>query len=87
MFISCGQDEPLRSPQTAYFICLIGIYFVSFFYEHPVINLLFMQETLTLTVYEITFNLKIKVWEPEGSLNFFVNSYSGLLIAFQDIKN
>ena len=36
MFISCGQDEPLRSPQKAYFICVIGIYFVSFFYEHPV---------------------------------------------------
>ena len=38
MFISCGQDEPLRSPQKAYFICVIGIYFVSFFYEHPVLT-------------------------------------------------
>ena len=36
MFISCGQDEPLRSPQMAYFSCVIGIYFASFFYDHPV---------------------------------------------------
>ena len=36
MFISCGQDEPLRSPQMAYFSCVIAIYFVSFFYEYPV---------------------------------------------------
>ena len=48
MFISCGQDEPLRSPQKAYFSCVIAIYFVSFFYEHPVFekilwfNFLFM---------------------------------------------
>ena len=36
MFISCGQDEHLRSPQKVYFSCVISIYFVSFFYEHPV---------------------------------------------------
>ena len=39
MFISCGQDEPLRSPQMAYFSCVIGIYFVSFFYDHPVVEI------------------------------------------------
>ena len=38
MFISCGQDEPLRSPQKVYFSCVISIYFVSFFYEHPVVR-------------------------------------------------
>ena len=36
MFISFGQDEPHRSPKEAYFNCVIGIYFLSFFYEHPV---------------------------------------------------
>ena len=36
MFISCGQDELYRSPKKAYFSCLIGLYFLSFFYEHPV---------------------------------------------------
>ena len=36
MFISCGQDEPYRSPKKAYFSCVIGLYFLSFFYEHPV---------------------------------------------------
>ena len=36
IFISCGQDEPLKSPQMAYFSCVIGIFFVSFFYDHPV---------------------------------------------------
>ena len=38
MFISFGQDEPHRSPKEAYFNCVIGIYFLSFFYEHPVCN-------------------------------------------------
>ena len=36
MFISCGQDEPQRSPKEAYLNCVIGIYFLSFFYDHPV---------------------------------------------------
>ena len=37
MVTSCGQDEPLRSSKKAYFICLIGIYLMSFFYDHPVV--------------------------------------------------
>ena len=36
MFISFGQDEPHRRPKKAYFSCAIGVYFMSFFYEHPV---------------------------------------------------
>ena len=40
MFISCGQDEHLRSPQKVYFSCVISIYLVSFFYEHPVVSAL-----------------------------------------------
>ena len=36
MFVSCGQDEPYRSSKKAYFSHVIGLYFLSFFYEHPV---------------------------------------------------
>ena len=36
MFISSGQDEPFRSPKKAYFSHIIGLNFLSFFYEHPV---------------------------------------------------
>ena len=36
MSTSIGQDEPHRSPKMAYFSCAIGVYFMSFFYEHPV---------------------------------------------------
>ena len=39
MVISCGQDEPHRSPKKAYFSCVIGIYLMSFFYDHPVFYL------------------------------------------------
>ena len=42
MFISFGQDEPHRSPKEAYFNCVIGIYFLSFFYEHPVDGRIFV---------------------------------------------
>ena len=33
---SCGWDEPHRGTKKAYFSCVIGIYLMSFFYEHPV---------------------------------------------------
>ena len=33
-----GQDEPHRRPKKAYFSCAIGVYFMSFFYEHPVFS-------------------------------------------------
>ena len=36
MSTSFGQDEPHRRPKKAYFSCAIGIYFMPFFYEHPV---------------------------------------------------
>ena len=35
---SCGQDEPLSWPKNAYFSCVIGIYFVAFFIDHPVFS-------------------------------------------------
>ena len=37
MSLSCGQDEPLSCPENDIFSCLIGIYLVSFFFDHPVI--------------------------------------------------
>ena len=36
MFLSCGQDEPLSWLKNAFFNCLIGVYCVSFFIDHPV---------------------------------------------------
>ena len=36
MSLSCGQDESLGCPKNAFFSCVIGIYFVSFFFDHPV---------------------------------------------------
>ena len=33
---NCGQDEPLSWPKNAFFSCVIGIYFVAFFIDHPV---------------------------------------------------
>ena len=36
MSLSCGQDEPQRSPQKGIFSSVMGIYFVTFFIEHPV---------------------------------------------------
>ena len=36
MVASCGQDEPHRSPKKVNFSCVICIYLMSFFYDHPV---------------------------------------------------
>ena len=36
MSTSFGQDEPHRSPNSN---CAIGIYFMSFLYEHPVFSI------------------------------------------------
>ena len=36
IFISCGQDEPYRNSKKAYFSRVIGLYFLSFFYEHAI---------------------------------------------------
>ena len=36
MSLSCGQDEPHSWPKNAFFNCVIGVYFVSFFFDHPV---------------------------------------------------
>ena len=37
MSTSCGQDEPYKSPKNTYFNCAIDVYFMSFFYEHPLV--------------------------------------------------
>ena len=36
MSLSFGQNEPLSCPKNAIFGGVIGVYFVSFFLEHPV---------------------------------------------------
>ena len=36
MVASCGQDKPHRNPKKVNFSCIIGIYLMSFFYDHPV---------------------------------------------------
>ena len=36
MFTSCGQDETNENLNKAYFSCVKSIYFLSFFYDHPV---------------------------------------------------
>ena len=40
MVASCGQDEPHKSPKKVHFSCVIGIYLMSFFYEHPVYQIM-----------------------------------------------
>ena len=37
MSLSCGQDESLGCPKNAFFSCVIGVYFVSFLFDHPVV--------------------------------------------------
>ena len=39
MSTTCGQYGPNISAQNAYFVCVIVVYFVSFFIEHPVVGL------------------------------------------------
>ena len=36
MVMICGQNEPHRSPKKSVFSCVIGIYLMSFFFDHPV---------------------------------------------------
>ena len=39
MFITCGQDEPHMSLINTHFSCVIGVYFLSFIYDHPVFSI------------------------------------------------
>ena len=56
---SCGWDEPHRGTKKAYFSCVIGIYLMSFFYEHPVerVHPAFLTTYLAVLVYP---------WRPRG---------------------
>ena len=36
MSLSSGQDETLSCPKNSFFSCVRGIYFVTFFIDHPV---------------------------------------------------
>ena len=76
MFISCGQDEPYRSPKKAYFSCVIGLYFLSFFYEHPVFFgsvITFSKIFLTLHKYEVDNLTSSKLVFPIF-VNIFINT-------------
>ena len=42
MVIISVQDEPNRSPKKSVFGSVIGVYLMSFFYEHPVSNNFFI---------------------------------------------
>ena len=37
MSVTCGQYGPHISPTNAYFGCVIGVYFLSFFIDHTVV--------------------------------------------------
>ena len=76
MFISCGQDETQWSPKKAYFNCVIGIYFLSFFYEHPVFFgsvITFSKIFLTLHKYEVDNLTSSKLVFPIF-VNIFINT-------------
>ena len=36
MSLSCGQYKPYNWPKNAFLSCEIGVYFVTFFFEHTV---------------------------------------------------
>ena len=81
MFISCGQDEPLRSPQKAYFSCVIGFYFVSFFNDHPV-HRYFVSKRLHLLCDKSIKSRKVKkpkVWVVTKNWGLIYHSHFGLL--------
>ena len=40
MLISLGKNEPFYRPRNQFFSHVIGIYFISFFVEHPVVLVL-----------------------------------------------
>ena len=39
MLISLGKNEPFYRPRYQFFSHVIGIYFISFFVEHPVVSI------------------------------------------------
>ena len=48
MVIISVQDEPNRSPKKSVLGSVIGVYLMSFFYEHPVYTLFLLTASLTL---------------------------------------
>ena len=44
MVIISVQDEPNRSPKKSVFGSVIGVYLMSFFYEHPVFSKIFSYD-------------------------------------------
>ena len=46
---TCGQLEPIFSLKYADISCVIALYFLSFFYEHPVFTMLFKESKVIQT--------------------------------------
>ena len=43
MLISLGKNEPFYRPKNQFFSHVIGVYFISFFIEHPVVLVQFKR--------------------------------------------
>ena len=55
MSTNCGQEEPHGRPKKAYFSCVIGVYFMSIFDEHPV----FMIKIKLIVIYLIVCRCRV----------------------------
>ena len=44
MSLSCGRDEPQSWPKNAFFSCVIVVYFVTFFFEHTVVYIYYLNK-------------------------------------------
>ena len=67
MSLSCGQDEPLGCPENTFFSCVIGIYLVSFIFDHPVLRKL-LSSMITITLILLT---QKKLWKALFGLKTF----------------
>ena len=56
MVASCGQDKPHRSPKKVNFSCVIGIYLMSFFYDHPKSMFEIWMAQMKVSFYLMIFN-------------------------------
>ena len=78
MFITFGQDEPYKSPKKAYLshVIVIGIYFLSFFYEHPVYLCFFL-------IFDIDCVDVTEKWSLSFILLFFIEVFIFSCIKFK----
>ena len=60
MVIISVQDEPNRSPKKSVFGSVIGVYLMSFFYEHPVHKMSADTTQIKLSLFQSNLNLKTR---------------------------